>query len=179
MLRNGLADARNARLHILEQMKQTIAEPRPELSPLAPRILTMKIDPTRIGEVIGSGGKVINGIIEKTGVVSIDIDEDGTVYIASSEGGPAEQAKEIIDGLLREIVEGEILEGDVIKILEFGAIVDLGGGKSGMIHVSELKDGFVKNVRDVVKEGDHVRVKVLKVENGKTSLSIRQAEEKK
>ncbi|MFH1188316.1 MAG: polyribonucleotide nucleotidyltransferase [bacterium] len=177
MLREGLEQAREARLHILEKMDSVISMPRKELSPFAPKIICIKIDPSRIGEVIGSGGKVINGIIEETGVITIDIEEDGSVFISAQDIGKAEKARTIIEAITHDFEEGEIVEGSVVKILEFGAIVEFAGGKSGMIHVSELREGFVKNVRDVVKEGDMVRVKILKVENGKTSLSLKQVTE--
>ena len=120
---------------------------------------------------------MINGLIQKTGVASIDIEEDGRIYIASTDPAKAEQAANEIKMLTKEYKVGEIIEGSVIKILDFGAIVDLGGGKDGMIHVSELKNGFVKTVNEVVKVGDFVRAKIIRVdESGHIGLSIKQME---
>lgn len=174
VLRQAMSQAREARLKILQVMKGAISAPRSELKPGVPQIVSFSIDPSRIGEVIGAGGKVINGIIEKTGATSIDIDDDGKVFISAPDRAIADAAANEIKNLLREFEIGEIVEGEVEKILDFGAIVDLGGGKSGMIHVSELKSGYVEKVTDVLKVGDHVRAKVIKLENGKVGLSIKQ-----
>ncbi|MDE2144528.1 MAG: polyribonucleotide nucleotidyltransferase [Patescibacteria group bacterium] len=174
VLEEAMAQSREARLKILETMKKAIPAPRTETKPGVPQIVTLSIDPLRIGEVIGAGGKVINGIIEKTGALSIDIDDDGEVFISADNRESAEKAADTIRNMLREFEIGEIVEGTVDKILEFGAIVDLGGGKSGMIHVSELKNGYVEKVTDVLKLGDHVRAKVIKLENGKVGLSVKQ-----
>ncbi len=174
VLKEAMAQSKEARLKILETMKKAIPSPRKETKPGVPQIVTLVIDPLRIGEVIGAGGKVINGIIETTGALSIDIDDDGKVFISASEKTAAEEAANIIRNMLREFEIGEIVEGTVEKILDFGAIVDLGGGKSGMVHVSELKNGYVERVTDVLKIGDHVRAKVIKLENGKVGLSLKQ-----
>ncbi len=174
VLRQAMSQAREARLKILQVMKGAISAPRSELKPGVPQIVSFTIDPSRIGEVIGAGGKVINGIIEKTGATSIDIDDDGKVFISAPDRATADAAANEIKNLLREFEIGEIVEGEVEKILDFGAIVNLGGGKSGMIHVSELKNGYVEKVTDVLKVGDHVRAKVIKLENGKVGLSIKQ-----
>ncbi|PIR98412.1 MAG: polyribonucleotide nucleotidyltransferase [Candidatus Colwellbacteria bacterium CG10_big_fil_rev_8_21_14_0_10_41_28] len=176
IIKETLEKAKQARLHILEVTNKVIDSPRAELSSFAPRILKTKIAPDRIGELIGPGGKVINGIIENTGVDSIDIEEDGTVLITTTDAEKGQKAFDYINELMRDIEVGEILEGKVAKILEFGAIVEFPGSKSGLLHVSELKDGFVKNVEDVVKEGDVVKVKVVKKENGKISLSLKALE---
>lgn len=173
MIEKTLAEARKARLHILENMKKTLAAPRKELSKYAPLILTIQINPERIGEVIGPGGKVINKIIEETSVLSIDIEEDGTVFITAPSQESGEKARTAIQLIVREFSPGDIVEGKVIKTLDFGAIVDLGGGRDGMIHISELKEGFAKKVTDVVRVGDFTRAKVINVENGKIGLSIR------
>ncbi|MBI2013424.1 MAG: polyribonucleotide nucleotidyltransferase [Candidatus Colwellbacteria bacterium] len=175
IIKDALASAEAARTKILGVMNKCISKPRAELSPYAPRVLRLKIDPARIGEVIGSGGKIINGIIESTGATAIDIEDDGTVFVSGDSVEAAERAVAEIESILKELEVGEIITGKVIKILEFGAIVDLGGGKDGMIHVSELKDGFVKSVHDVVKVGDEVTAKVVRVENGKVGLSLKQA----
>jgi len=168
-----LAESRAARLHILKSMKQTLAAPRKELSPYAPLILTLKIDPSRIGEVIGPGGKVINGIIEKTGAESIDIEDDGMIYIAGMNRETAENALREVQGIVREYSIGEIVEGKVVKLMDFGAIVEFGPGHDGMIHISEFSDNFVKNIGDVVKLGDTVRAKIVKIDNGKIGLSLK------
>ena len=178
MLREGLAQAKKARLHILEAMEKAIARPSPELSPYAPVIMQMKIDPAKIGGVIGSGGKVINGIIEATGALTIDIEEDGSVFITAPKKESALLAMKEIESIVREFRVGEIVEGEVIKVLDFGAIVDLGGGRDGMVHVSELKEGFVKKVEDVVKLGDFVRAKIIRVEDDRIGLSGKQLPEK-
>ncbi|PIR98003.1 MAG: polyribonucleotide nucleotidyltransferase [Candidatus Colwellbacteria bacterium CG10_big_fil_rev_8_21_14_0_10_42_22] len=174
IIRETLERARAARLHILDFTAGVIEKPRAELSSYAPRILTTQISPDKIGELIGPGGKVINGLIEETGVDSIDIDDDGTVFITSADANKAEDALAKVEAMMKEFVIGEIVEGKVAKILEFGAIVEFPGGKSGMIHVSELKEGFVKNVEDVVKVGDLVKAKIIGMENGRTALSIKQ-----
>lgn len=174
MLEKAFAQAKKARLEILQVLKSVLSKPRPELSKFAPRVLSMDIDPTRIGEVIGPGGKVINGIIARTGVTSIDIEETGKVFVAASNPEAAEKAISEIKSILKEFEVGELVEGPVIKILDFGAIVDLGGGRDGMVHVSELRNGFVEKVQDVVKVGDVVKAKVIKAENGRISLSIKQ-----
>ena len=173
MLEMGLKDAEKARLKILDFTNGVLSAPRADISKYAPRIFTIKIDPERIGEVIGSGGKVINGIIAKTGAISIDIEEDGKVYVAGPNTEIAQKAVDEINAVLKEYAVGEIIEGKVVKILEFGAIVEF-GGRDGMIHVSELKDGFVKKVDEVVKVGDFVRAKIIKAENGKIGLSLKQ-----
>jgi len=174
IIEKTLSAASKARLQILDFMSKTIAEPRKALSPYAPRVLTITISPDKIGELIGPGGKVINGIIEATGVESIDIDDDGTVFITSQDADKAEVALAQIKAMMREFSVGEIVEGKVAKILEFGAIVEFPGNKSGMIHISELREGFVKKVEDVVKVGDAVRVKIIGMENGRTALSLKQ-----
>lgn len=174
MIKATFAEAKKARLHILESMNKTLEAPRPSLSKYAPLIFTLKINPEQIGAIIGAGGKVINKLIEETGVVSIDIEEDGTVFVTAPSQSTGESARKAIELILREFAPGDIVEGPIIKILEFGAIVDLGGGKDGMVHVSELKEGFVKKVTDVLKLGDVVRVKVIHNDNGKIGLSIKQ-----
>ena len=176
ILTEALAAAKKARLHILDATDKVIHEPRKEMSEFAPHILSVTIDPSRIGEVIGPGGKIINGIIEDTGADSIDIDEDGTVFITASNKEAAQAALYEVTAIMKDLEVGETIEGKVIKLLDFGAIVEFSGGKSGLIHVSELKDEFVKDVSSILNEGDMVKVKVLKIENGKTSLSLKQAE---
>ena len=175
ILEKVLEQAKKARLEILKFMKGVIAAPRAELSKYVPTIRQLKISPDKIGALIGPGGKVINGLIERYELAGIDVDDDGGVFVSGNDLAKVEAAVRDITAITREFKVGEIIEGNVIKILEFGAIVDLGGGKDGMIHVSELKNGFVKNVRDVVKEGDFVRAKIIRAdEDGRIGLSMKQ-----
>jgi polyribonucleotide nucleotidyltransferase len=172
---DGLAQAKEARLHILKEMEGTIKEPRSDLSEFAPRILTLTIDPERIGEVIGPGGKMINGIIDACGgpeAVSIDIEEDGTVFVSSGDKVAGEKALAMVANVVREYKQGDIVEGDVVKVLDFGAIVEF-GSRDGMVHVSELAEGRTEKVEDVIKVGDHVWAKVVRVEHGKIGLSLK------
>lgn len=174
-LRSALAQAKKGRQEILAFMKSVIKEPRKELSRYAPIITTVKINPDKIGLLIGPGGKTINGMIERTGVLSIDIEEDGLVSVSANDPAKAQIAVDEIKALTREYTIGEVVEGNIIKLLDFGAIVDLGGGKDGMIHVSELKNGFVKDVKDVVKVGDNVRAKIIRIDAaGHIGLSMKQ-----
>lgn len=176
IIEKTMAQARKARLEILNVMNGVIAAPREKLSPFVPTIRQLKIAKEKIGAVIGPGGKVINGLIEKYGLAGIDIDDDGGVFVSGTDLAKVEAAVAEIKGIAREFKVGEIVEGNVVKTLEFGAIVDLGGGKDGMIHVSELKSGgFVKNVEDVVKVGDFVRAKIISVDDdGRIRMSIKQ-----
>lgn len=173
-----LTQAKAARLQILQFMKSIIEVPREKLSVFAPTIIRLAINPEKIGMVIGPGGKMINGLIKLYELQSIDIEEDGSVFISADKLEKAERAANDIRALTKEYKVGEIVEGPVIKILDFGAIVDLGGGKDGMVHVSELKDGFVKTVGEVVKLGDHLRTKIIRVEaDGHIGLSLKRMSE--
>jgi polyribonucleotide nucleotidyltransferase len=177
VIRATLADARTARLKILDFMKSVIAAPRPQLSKYVPSIVQLTIPTDKIGTVIGPGGKMINGLIAKYGLASIDIEEDGRVFVAGTDRAQVSAAVSEITALTREFKVGEMVEGRVIKVLDFGAIVDLGGGRDGMIHVSELKNGFVKTVEEVVRVGDFVKVKVIRADaDGRIGLSLKQAE---
>jgi len=176
ILEKAFAQARDARIHILKTIVATLPAPRTTISQFVPKIRQFKIDPSKIGTVIGPGGKMINGLIEKYGLAGIDIEEDGGVFVSGMDLEKVEAAVAEIVGMTKEYKVGEIVEGNIVKILEFGAIVDLGGGNDGMIHVSELRQGFVKNVEDVVKLGDFVRAKIIKVDNGKIGLSLKQME---
>jgi polyribonucleotide nucleotidyltransferase len=176
ILTAAFEQAKQARIHILKTIKATLPAPREKLSPFVPAIRQFKIDPSKIGTVIGPGGKMINGLIAKYELAGIDIEEDGGVFVSGTDLAKVEAAVAEILGMTKEYKIGDIVEGTIVKILEFGAIVDLGGGNDGMIHVSELKQGFVKNVEDVVKLGDFVRAKVIKVDNGKIGLSLKQME---
>ncbi len=175
IVEEAIMRAKSARLRILDQMQTAIAEPRADLSPYAPRIISMRINPERIGDVIGTGGKIINEIIATTGVTTIDIEDDGLVLITSMNAEGALKAKETIFNLTREIVAGEIFKGKVTRIMDFGAIVEFMPKKDGMVHVSEMAPYRVDSVTDIVKMGDEVFVKVLEVSEGRTSLSMKSA----
>ena len=164
-----------ARLYIMDEiMAPVISEPRPELSKYAPKITSINIDPAKIGDVVGKQGKVINKIIEETGV-SIDIEDDGRVSVCGTDQAMIEKAIEIIENIVREIEVGMIMTGKVVNILSFGAQVELAPNKKGLIHISKLADSRVGKVEDVVKLGDEVTVKVIKVDKigGKIDLSMR------
>jgi polyribonucleotide nucleotidyltransferase len=178
IIKDTLAAARDARLRILDFMHGVLAAPRPQLSKYAPLITTFVINPQKIGLLIGPGGKTINGLIERYGLDSIDVEEDGRVFVAGVDQEKAKQAVQEIKTMTREFVVGDVIEGRVVKVLEFGAIVDLGGGRDGMIHVSELKPGFVKQVTDVVNVGDFVRAKIISAEDDRIRLSVKQLDEK-
>ncbi len=174
IFKEALAAAEKARIQIIESMNKTLEAPRKELSSYAPKITIVQISPEKIGELIGPGGKVINGILSAVeNKVTIDIEEDGRVYIAGFEDSFVTQAVNMVKQVVKEYQIGEVVEGPVVRILDFGAIVDLGGGQDGMIHVSELKNGYVKKVEDVVKLGDVVKAKIIKIENGKLGLSMK------
>ncbi len=174
IFKEAIRAAEKARMQILDFMDKAISAPRKELSPYAPKIVIIQIPKEKIGELIGPGGKVINGILAATGnKVTIDIEEDGHVYIAGYEDEFVNQAVQMAKQVVKEYQIGEIVEGPVVRILEFGAIVDLGGGQDGMIHVSELKNGYVKKVEDVVKIGDTVKAKIIKMDGGKIGLSMK------
>ncbi len=177
LVRETLDRAKAGRLEILKVMEKAIAKPRPELSKYAPRIISFKIDPERIGEVIGSGGKIINGIIAET-EVSIDISDEGLVSICSTKQEGMEKAKQMIDDILREFKPGEKFLGKVVRVMDFGVIVDLPGGHDGMVHVSEMAPYRVGSPADLLKLGDEVTVRVKEVEDsGKISLSMKGLEE--
>lgn len=171
IIRGTLEQARKARLELLKAMLTEIRRPRKEISMLAPRILTCKIDPEKIGLLIGPGGKNIRQLQEDTGT-QIDIEEDGTVTIASSSGEGAEAAKARIEAMTEEVRVGRVYNGTVIAIKDFGAFIEIAPGKDGLCHISELSDGFVKNVGDVCKIGDKMQVKVIAVdEQNRVKLS--------
>ncbi|MDP2946040.1 MAG: polyribonucleotide nucleotidyltransferase [bacterium] len=174
ILKEVLYQAKKARLEILENMSKTIDKPRPNLSPLAPRIITVKIPIDKIREVIGPGGKVINEIIATTGA-AIDIEDSGLIFITAENEESGLKAKEIIEGIIKEYKVGDIVTGKIAQILDFGAIVEFGKGKDGMIHISELAPYRVNKVTDIVNIGDEVKVKIKRVENGKISLSLKDA----
>lgn len=171
VIAKAIHQAKPARLHILESMLEAIQKPRSDLSPFAPRLLTMKIDPDLIGLVIGPGGKTIKGITEETGV-KIDIDDDGTVTIASTDSDKAARACQIIQGMTRKLNEGDVYVGRITRIIPIGAFVEVLPGKEGMIHISQLADYRVPRVEDEVAIGDEVIVKVREIDSkGRINLT--------
>lgn len=168
ILTRALEQARLGRLEILGKMLATLPAPRTELSKFAPKIVSFSIDPDKIRDVIGTGGKTINKIIEDTGV-KIDINDEGTIFIASSDDAAIKKARTIIENIVRDVEVGDVYEGKVTKIMEndkgqFGASVNFAPGKDGMIHISKLSDQRVEKVTDVVNVGDIVLVKVIKID---------------
>ena len=169
----ALEQAKAGRLHILEQMDKVLAEPRAKMSEWAPSIITIKIDPEKIREVIGKGGAVIRAITEDTGT-TIDIENDGTVKIASVDGVSGREAQRRIELITAEVEVGRIYEGKVARLMDFGAFVTILPGKDGLVHISQISDERVERVSDKLKEGDLVRVKVLEVDRqGRVRLSMR------
>jgi len=175
ILKEALEQSKKARLEILQKMFETIPEPRKELSPNAPRIYILKIKPEQIGEVIGTGGKTINEIIDACNV-SIDIEENGEVFVTAENEESAKKAVEWIKNITREVVVGELFEATIKRILDFGAFAEILPGQEGMIHISQLSDKRVEKVTDVLKVGDIVPVKVISIdEQGRINLSLKEA----
>ena len=175
ILKAALEQGKRARFQILEKMKKVLEKPRPELSPFAPRILTLQISPEKIREVIGPGGKVINEIIEECGV-SIDIEDTGKVFVTAEKEEAAKKAIAWIKNITREIKVGELFQGKVKRILDFGAFVEIFPGQEGLVHISQLATFRVKKVEDVVKVGDIIPVKVISIdEQGRINLSLKAA----
>ncbi len=178
ILEDALEQARLGRLFILDKMKETISSPRPELSPYAPRMLVTKIHPDKIREVIGAGGKTINKIIDDTGV-KIDIENDGTIFIAAPTQEAADEALKIIDSIVKDPEVGDTYKGKVIKIMNFGAFVEILPGKEGLVHISNISHERINKVEDVLAEGDEIDVKVIEIDpQGKVSLSMKALVEK-
>jgi len=172
IIEEALDEAKKARMKILDVMEKTISKPRVELSPYAPSILTIQINPEKIGELIGPGGKIINKIIDETGA-AIDIEDSGLVFITSEGQEAAKKALVLVKNITREVKAGEVFEGKVKKTLEFGAFVELFPGHEGLIHISKLSDKRVEKVEDIVKVGDRVSVKVISVdEKGRVNLTL-------
>ncbi len=175
ILKAALEQARKGRLFILDKMNSVINEPREELSPYAPKIITTRIDPDKIRDVIGPGGKTINKIIAETGV-KIDIEDDGKVYISAVDLKNGQKALKIIEGLTKDVIEGEIYLGKVVRIMNFGAFVEILPGKEGLVHISKLDKKRVEKVEDIVSVGDEVLVKVTEIDKqGRINLSRRDA----
>jgi len=169
----ALEQAKVARLHILDQMDAVLAAPRANMSEWAPSIITLKIDPEKIRDVIGKGGAVIRAITEETGT-TIDIDNDGTVKIASVNGAAGREAQRRIEMITAEVEVGRVYEGRVVRLMDFGAFVTILPGKDGLVHISQISDERVERVSDKLKEGDVIRVKVLEVDRqGRIRLSMR------
>ena len=171
ILRTALAQAREGRLFILNKILEVIPEPRKNLSKWAPKIISFNIDPDKIREVIGSGGKVINKIIDETGV-KIDIDDSGKVFIASTDDEMAEKAKRIVMAIAKDPEVGDEIVGPVVKIMTFGAFVEIAPNKNGMIHISKLAKEKVEKVEDVVNIGDTVKAKVIKISDKGIDLKL-------
>ncbi|OIO40582.1 MAG: polyribonucleotide nucleotidyltransferase [Candidatus Omnitrophica bacterium CG1_02_49_10] len=179
IVESAMKDGRKARLEVLDKIMAVIAKPKETISEFAPRIVTIKIDTDKIKDVIGPGGKMIRKITEETGA-TIDIDDDGTVNIASVDNDKVEQAVQAIKNVTKKVEVGEIYMGTVKKIMNFGAFCEIVPGKEGLVHVSELGGGFVKNVGDVVKIGDKFLVKVIEIDaQGRVNLSKKQAQDPK
>ena len=175
ILRQALEQGRDGRAHILEHMLTTIAEPRLSLSPYAPQIEKIMINPEKIGAIIGKGGETINKITSETGA-EIDIKDTGLVTVAAVDGDSIKRAVDWIKSLVEEPEVGRIYEGRVVKIMEFGAFVNIMPGTDGMVHISQMADHRVEKVTDVVKEGDMVSVKLLAIdERGRLNLSMKDA----
>jgi len=174
ILEEGLAQAKKARLQILQKIAEVIEKPRTSLSPHAPKIFTMQVNPDKIRDIIGSGGKTINDIIKRTGV-EIDIDEDGQVFITAPTDEAGHQAMEIIKDITYEFKEGDIVTGTVSRILEFGAIVDLEHNRDGLLHISEIADRRIDKVEDVLKVGQTLTLKIIKIDEttGRINLSLK------
>jgi len=171
IMREAMAEAKKSRLFIIDKLKETIPEARKELSPFAPRMIVMQIDPDKIKSVIGPGGKVINKIIADTGV-KIDIENDGRVFIAGTNGEAADKAKKMVEALTKDVVVGESYMGTVTRLMNFGAFVAVLPGKEGLVHISQLAPGRVERVEDVVKIGDEIMVKVVEIDSqGRINLS--------
>jgi polyribonucleotide nucleotidyltransferase len=170
LMKEALEQARQGRLHILDKMSEVLASSRSDMSPYAPRIYTVKIPQDKIRDVIGPGGKVIRGIIEQTGV-KIDVEDDGTIHVASNDPEAAKKALQIIGDLTATAEVGKTYLGKVVRIVDFGAFVEIFPGTDGLLHISEIAENRVKEVRDELKEGDQILVKVLGLEGNKIKLS--------
>ena len=170
ILDKALTQARVGRLHILQKMLDCLAKPRETMSKYAPKIVRFTINPEKIREVIGPGGKMINKIIAETGV-KIDIEDDGRVYIATPDADAAAKARKIIEGIAKDVEVGDVYLGKVVRIMNFGAFIELTGGKDGMLHISKMADHRVEKVEDVMNIGDEIEVKVNEIDSqGRVNL---------
>jgi len=174
-IHESLARAKAARERLLDAMLSVIPASREEISKYAPRMISVKINPDKIGKIIGPGGKTINAIQDET-EAKIDIEEDGTIFISSIKGGAAEAAREKILALTEEVEVGKIYTGKVVSVRDFGAFIEILPGQDGLCHISELGEGYVKDVTDVCDVGDTVTVKVISIDNqGRVKLSKKAA----
>lgn len=177
LLRKAFAQSRKARLTILDKIQDVISAPRQEMSAYAPKITSLKIKQEKIGELIGPGGKTIRKIIEMTGA-TIDIEEDGTVLVASTDAEGSNKAIEIINSIVKEVEVGQILKGKVKRIVNFGAFCEIAPNKDGLVHISEFSDKYLKSLDGIVKIGDEFMVKVVEIDDqGRVNLSKKQAEQ--
>jgi len=173
IIKKALSEAKENRLKILDIMKKAIAAPRAELSENAPRVITLMIDPAKIGMVIGPGGKNIRGIIEETGA-KIDIEDSGQVLITSVDRDAGEKARKIIEGMTYEPKPGDVFKSHVVRIMPFGAFCELPGGKDGLVHISQISQKRLNKVEDALKLDDEVIVKVMEVDDmGRINLSMK------
>jgi len=173
IMATALAQARDGRLHILGEMKKALAEPRPDLSPYAPRIVTMQINPEKIGDLIGPKGKTIRGIQEETGA-ELTVDDSGTVTIAAVGGEAMERAKQMVSAITAEPEVGGTYEGTVKSTTTFGAFIEIMPGTEALLHISEMRHGRTEKTEDVVKKGDRVTVKLIdRDERGRLRLSMK------
>ena len=169
----ALKQAKECRMHILGIMNQAIATPRAELSEYAPRIICFKINPEKIRDVIGKGGSTIRALTEETGA-TIDIEDDGTVKVASADNAAAQEARRRIEQITADVEEGMVYEGRVVKLMDFGAFVNILPGRDGLVHISQISHERVESVGDKLREGEIVRVKVLEVDKqGRIRLSMK------
>jgi polyribonucleotide nucleotidyltransferase len=176
IMQTALAQAKTGRLHILGEMNKALSETRNQMSDFAPRIITFKIDPSKIREVIGKGGATIRNITELTGA-SVDLTDDGIVKVASVDKAAGEEARRLIEEITAEVEVGKIYEGKVVRLMDFGAFVTILPGKDGLVHISQISDEHVDKVSDRLNEGDVVKVKVLEIDRqGRVRLSIKEAE---
>ena len=176
IMQAALAQAKQGRLHILGEMNKSLSATRNEMSDFAPRIITFKIDPSKIREVIGKGGATIRSITEQTGA-SIDLTDDGIVKVASVDKAAGEEARRIIEEITAEVEVGKIYEGKVVRLMDFGAFVTILPGKDGLVHISQISDEHVDKVSDKLAEGDVVKVKVLEIDRqGRVRLSMKEIE---
>ena len=173
-MERALEQAKDGRDYILSEMNNALSEPRKELGPYTPRIEMIKVKRDNIGEIIGKGGATIKDIIEKSGA-KIDISDSGNVKIAGTSQESIQSAIDLINSIIEEPEVGQIYEGKVVKIMEFGAFVNFFGKRDGLVHISQLSDERVEKVTDVVNEGDIVSVKVIGFDKGKVKLSIKDA----
>jgi polyribonucleotide nucleotidyltransferase len=174
LMAEALEQAREARFFILDAIQNVIPEPRPEMKPHAPRMTVLKIDPQKIGAVIGPGGKIVRSIQEETGV-RIDIQDDGTIYIAATDGPSANKAREMVEALTEEAVVGRIYTGRVVRVTDFGAFVEILPNTDGLVHISQLDSERVEKVEDVAKVGDEITVMVTSIDSDNRIRLSRQA----